>query len=118
MARDERGLSQSVSWAVLAPLILGVILVAVAGGVHAHANSAAQQAAMAAAERSAAFYGDVRQGGEVARRMADRAGLRDVKITFNETPDTVSVDLVAKTNSPLPGAFSSVRAHAVRPKEV
>lgn len=114
---DERGMSQSVSWAVLAPLVLGVILLAIAAGVHAHAKSAAQQAAMAGAERAAAVYGDCRQGVEVAKRLADRAGLKDVEIRFDENPSSVRLELIATTNSPLPGPLSRVEAQAFRPKE-
>lgn len=73
MTRDERGLSESVQWAVLAPVLLMVLLGALQVALGWHARNVAFNAAAAAAEAEAA-YGSRPGDGRAAAQGVLRAG--------------------------------------------
>ena len=78
---NERGLSQSLPWALLTPLLMTVILLGVQTAVVLHGRQEARHAAMAGAEAEALFGAPQGTGGDLARQVALDAGLREVRVT-------------------------------------
>lgn len=114
---NHRGMSDSVQWAVLTPLILLCLLGVVQAGVWMAGRSAAQQAAMAGAERAAILGGSAVDARDTAYRVAAQAGLRSVVVEVSEAGPGVDVVVRAEVGSLLPGSLDRVSADAHRPKE-
>jgi len=79
--RDERGLSESVQWAALTPLVLLLTLGSIQAGVWLHARNVAHEAAAAGAEL--ACVADPGQGARAAAlSVAAQGGLMDPGVTI------------------------------------
>lgn len=113
----HRGMSDSVQWAVLTPLILLCLLGVIQAGIWMAGRSAAQQAAMAGAERAAILGGSVADARDTAHRVAAQAGLRGILVEVDAAGSLVEVVVHAEVGSLLPGSLDRVSADARRPKE-
>ncbi|WP_168207308.1 TadE/TadG family type IV pilus assembly protein [Microlunatus elymi] len=93
---DERGLSTSLQFAVLAPLLMLCLLGVVQAGVWLHGRNVAAEAAHAAADVARNYHGDRSAAAEAALRVAAVGGLRDVRLRVDRSGDNVRVELSAR----------------------
>lgn len=117
LVRCQRGLVESTQWALLIPVLLGVVFTLVQAGIWLSGRSTVQQAAMAGAEHAALVGGDSANAGQVANRLAVSAGLRAINVQINDDGQAVSVTVTAQVVAVLPGELTAVSATAHRIKE-
>ena len=94
-ARDERGLSESVQWAVLWPALMLVTLGIIQAGIFLHGRNVAQRAATAAVDVARGSYGSAADAQHLAANIAASAGLRDVSVRVQRSGTTVTADISA-----------------------
>ena len=95
LARDERGLSESVQWAVLWPLLMLVTLGIIQAGIFLHGRNVAQRAATAAVDAARGSYGSAADAQHLAANIAASAGLKDVSVRVQRSGTTVTADISA-----------------------
>jgi Flp pilus assembly protein TadG len=95
MARDERGLSESVQWAVLWPLLLLVTLGIIQAGIFLHGRNVAQRAAMAAVDAARGSYGSASEAEQLGATIAGSGGLRNISVRVQRTGTMVRADVSA-----------------------
>jgi Flp pilus assembly protein TadG len=98
MARDERGLSESVQWAVLWPLLMLVTLGIIQAGIFLHGRNVAQRAATAAvdaARGSYGSYGSAADAEQLGTTIAGAGGLRNISVRVQRTGTTARADVSA-----------------------
>lgn len=117
MARDERGVSDSLQWAILTPLVLLVILGALQVGLWAHGRTVAAHAAIAAAEEAARRDASLAGAQALARRVATDSGLADVDVSVNLTGDRVRAVVTGRMPSLVDLGLTRVSEQATRPRE-
>ena len=98
-ARDERGLSESVQWAVLWPALMLVTLGIIQAGIFLHGRNVAQRAATAAVDAARGSYGSAADAEHLAANIASSGGLKNVTVRVQRTATTVNVDISA--NAPM-----------------
>lgn len=113
---NERGVSESLQWAILTPLILLALLGSIQAGVWLHGRSVVHSAAVLAAEQ-AAWLSPASDAAASARQMAERLGVRGVEVGV--TTSTAEVRAVVTGHVPLffDVGQSLVEASATRPRE-
>jgi uncharacterized membrane protein len=89
-ARDERGLSESVQWAVLWPLLLLLTLGIIQAGIFLHGRNVAQRAATAAVDAARGSYGSPSDAEQLGARIAGSGGLRNISVRVQRTGSTVT----------------------------
>ena len=94
-ARDERGLSESVQWAVLWPALMLVTLGIIQAGIFLHGRNVAQRAATAAVDAARGSYGSAADAQHLAANIAASAGLKDVSVRVQRSGTTVTADISA-----------------------
>lgn len=114
---DERGLSDSLQWALLAPVVLLAVLGLVQAGVVLHARNSVRQAAMGAAEAEAVLGSRGGDGQAVAARIA-APGVEDVTTTVVRSGGTVTVVVRGRAPVFFDLGMAGVEARAVMPLEV
>ena len=92
-ARDERGLSESVQWAVLWPALLLVTLGIIQTGIFLHGRNVAQRAATAAVDAARGSYGSPTDAEHLAETIAGSGGLTHVSVRVQRTGVAVSADV-------------------------
>jgi len=115
-ARGERGLADSVQWAILTPLLLVTLLGLVQVGLWLPGRTIAPHAAIAAAE-DAALLGSGPDAGAVARAIAGAGGLTDVTVTVSRGARTAEVDVSGRMPTFFDLGQGRVSARATRPLE-
>jgi len=93
MARDERGLSESVQWAVLWPLLMLVTLGIVQAGIFLHGRNVAQRAATAAVDAARGSYGNAADAEHLGESIASSGGLRNISVRVQRTGTTATADI-------------------------
>ena len=93
--RDERGLSDSVQYAVLTPLLMLVVIGIIQVGVWFHGRNVAVQAAELAADEVRGRNADLGAARSAAERVTDVGGLRDVTIQIDRGATQVEVTVSA-----------------------
>jgi Flp pilus assembly protein TadG len=93
MARDERGLSESVQWAILWPLLMLLTLGIIQAGIFLHGRNVAQRAATAAVDAARGSYGSAADAEHLGESIASSGGLRDISIRVRPTGTTVTADV-------------------------
>ena len=97
--RDERGLSESVQFAVVWPLLALLTLGVIQAGVWLHGRNVAQRAAVVATDIARGSFGTVAEARRSAEQLATAGGLNGVTVTVASTPAEVTV--VVAADSPL-----------------
>jgi len=92
-ARDERGVSESVQWAVLWPVLMLVTLGIIQAGIFLHGRNVAQRAATAAVDAARGSYGSATDAEHLAEAIASSGGLTEVSVRVQRTGAVVSVDV-------------------------
>jgi Flp pilus assembly protein TadG len=95
LARDERGLSESVQWVVLWPLLMLVTLGIIQAGIFLHGRNVAQRAATAAVDAARGSYGTAGDAERLAENIADSGGLKNISLRVQRSATTVTVDISA-----------------------
>jgi Flp pilus assembly protein TadG len=98
-ARDERGLSESVQWAVLWPLLMLVTLGIIQAGIFLHGRNVAQRAATAAVDAARGSYGSAAEAQQLAETIAAAGGLKNISVRIQRIGTTVSANVSA--NAPM-----------------
>jgi Flp pilus assembly protein TadG len=93
MARDERGLSESVQWAVLWPLLMLVTLGIIQAGIFLHGRNVAQRAATAAVDAARGSYGSAADAEHLGESIASSGGLRNISVRVQRTGTTTTADI-------------------------
>ena len=93
VARDERGLSESVQWAILWPLLMLLTLGIIQAGIFLHGRNVAQRAATAAVDAARGSYGTATDAQHLAEAIASSAGLEHISVRVRRTATTASADV-------------------------
>src|SRR5512133_1115987 len=94
-ARDERGLSESVQWAVLWPALMLVTLGIIQAGIFLHGRNVAQRAVTAAVDAARGSYGTPAEAQHLAEAIASSGGLRNISVRIQRTGTTVTAEVSA-----------------------
>jgi Flp pilus assembly protein TadG len=93
VARDERGLSESVQWAILWPLLMLLTLGIIQAGIFLHGRNVAQRAATAAVDAARGSYGTASDAQRLAETIASSGGLEQISVRVQRTGTTASADV-------------------------
>lgn len=115
--RNERGLVESTQWALLIPVLLGVLFTLIQASVWLSGRSTAQQAAMAGAEQAAFVSGSPASAEQIASRIAADGGLEAVNVLVEVNGQMIAVTVTGQVPTVMPGELSTVTATAHRVKE-
>lgn len=115
--RDQRGVSDSVSWAILTPLLLLTILGLIQAGLWLHGRTVAGQAAMAGAEQAALLGADDAVVRAAAQRSAGDGGLIHTTVEIVRGPDVVRVRVSGRMPTFFDLGQGQVTVDATRPIE-
>lgn len=115
--RGERGMSESVQWAVLTPLILLTVLGLIQGGLWLYGRTVAQHAAVAAAEEAALVTAIAGQPEAMAERVASAGGLRDVSTGITSGAAEVTATVSGRMPTFVDLGQTQVTEQATRPRE-
>lgn len=113
--RAERGMSEAIQWAVLAPVVMAALLGVIEAGVWLHARTVVQQAALTAAETQALHGVSPGAAEQVVAQMTSE--LLDVRTTNAVGADAISVTVRARVPLALDLGLTEVSATASRPRE-
>jgi len=102
---DERGMAESVQWAMLMPLLVACLVGIVGVCVWLAGRSAAQEAAYAGAAAAAIWDGDPAQASQAAIQVAEGSGLSDVVIVVGAQDTLTTVTVTGRVSTFLPDAF-------------
>lgn len=91
--RLERGLSQSVQYAIIWPTLMLVTLGIIQAGVWVHGHHVAIRAVNAAADEARGYQGDQGQAEELGTDIAQAGGLTGVSIQVVRGPNEVTATL-------------------------
>jgi Flp pilus assembly protein TadG len=95
MARDERGLSESVQWAILWPLLMLLTLGIIQAGMFLHGRNVAQRAASAALDAARGSYGSAADAQHLGESIASSGGLRNISVHVQRTGTTATAEISA-----------------------
>ncbi|MGJ6981661.1 TadE family protein [Aestuariimicrobium soli] len=113
----DRGVSASVQWTLLAPVVMLAVLGMIQAGVVLHARTTVRQAAMAAAEAESLLGAQVGDGRAVAQRVIAPVGLQQVSTTIVRGRGTVEVTITGRAPLFFDLGLGRVEGHAVMPLE-
>lgn len=116
-ARSQRGMSESVQWAVLLPLLLFLILGLIQGGLWLHGRTVASNAAIAAAEKAALVEGSVSDARALGAKVAGQGGLTDVQVVVALSATRATATVTGRMPTFLDLGQTRVREQSVRPRE-
>lgn len=113
----ERGLTNSLQFAVIVPALMLATFGLVQAGLWLHARNVAAEAVTAAVDVARDYDDDPTAARNAARRIAVVGGLTDVRLTMNRGPDSVSVTMVAKPPVIFAFGFGVITETATAPVE-
>ena len=113
----ERGMTQSIQYALVFPALMLSTLGIIQAGVWIHGRQVIAQAANAGADASRSSDGGPGAGEAVAHRVADRAGLRNVAVSVDRRPDQVMVTVTGTIPMFIDLNLATVSESAVAPME-
>jgi Flp pilus assembly protein TadG len=116
-ARDERGLSESVQWAVLWPLLMLVTLGIIQAGIFLHGRNVAQRAATAAVDAARGSYGSVTDAQQLATSIASSGGLKNISVRVQRTGTTVNAAISATAPMIFDLRLGRINETATAPRE-
>ncbi|QIK72291.1 pilus assembly protein [Propioniciclava coleopterorum] len=115
--RDERGVTDSVQWAILLPAVLLSVLGIIQVGLWAHGRTVATNAAVAAAERAALYRASTADARATAARVAQHGGLVDLEVSLVESADQITVRVAGRMPTFFDLGQTRVEEQASRPRE-
>jgi Flp pilus assembly protein TadG len=117
MARDERGLSESVQWAILWPLLMLLTLGIIQAGIFLHGRNVAQRAATAAVDAARGSYGSAADAQHVGESIASSGGLRNISVHVQRTGTTATAEISAYAPMIFDLGLGRINETAVAPLE-
>ena len=117
VGHNERGVSDSVSWAILTPLLLVTVLGLLQVGLWLHGRTVAGQAAMAGAERAALLGADDAAVRATAMGLAVDGGLTHASVDVNRDAEFVRVRVSGRMPTFFDLGQGQVTVDATRPVE-
>lgn len=115
--RDERGLSDSVSWTILTPLVFLIVLGIIQIGLWGYGHTVARNAAAAGAEQAALLQAAPGSGEALARQIADAGGLIQVDVESERTATEVTMTVRGHMPSFVNLGQTGVHVQVTRPIE-
>lgn len=113
----QRGMSESVQWAVLTPVLLLAILGVVQAGVVLHARTVVRDAAAAVAQQQSRAGASPGEARAVAERVTAPADLEQLQVIVDDSGALVSVTVTGRAPVFFDVGLATVSATAVMPKE-
>jgi uncharacterized membrane protein len=117
VARDERGLSESVQWAILWPLLMLLTLGIIQAGIFLHGRNVAQRAATAAVDAARGSYGSAADAQHVGESIASSGGLRNISVHVQRTGTTATAEISAYAPMIFDLGLGRINETAVAPLE-
>lgn len=116
-AHTARGMSESLQWTVLLPLVLFTVLGLIQGGIWLHGRTVASNAAIAAAEQAALLDGTVADAQSIAARVASQGGLTDVRVAVAQSATRASATVSGRMPTFVDLGQTLVSEESTRPRE-
>lgn len=114
----ERGISESVQWALVWPLVALAVISVVQTALVLQARSALTEAARAAARAHAVVGARPADALTAARAVVARSGVRDLRVAVREDAGLVRVEATGQAPSIVADLVAPrLSAHAVEPRE-
>jgi Flp pilus assembly protein TadG len=117
LKRNERGLSQSVQYAVIMPTLMLATLGIIQAGMWIHGENVAARASNAAADVARGSFGTASSAQEAASDLATAGGLSDVHVSVSRGATQVTVTVSAKAPSILDMGLGRIQETASAPLE-
>jgi TadE-like protein len=96
VTRNERGLSESIQYAVIVPALMLSTLGIIQAGVWIHGHNVAIRAASAAADTARGTYGTTFGAVDLASKLAVAGGLKDVHVSAVKGPARVDITVTGR----------------------
>jgi Flp pilus assembly protein TadG len=116
-ARDERGLSESVQWAILWPLLMLLTLGIIQAGIFLHGRNVAQRAATAAVDTARGSYGTAADAQHLAETIASSGGLENISVRVQRTGTTARADVSGNAPTIFDLGLGRITETAIAPLE-
>lgn len=117
MNRPDRGMSGSVQWAILVPVILLTVLGAIQVGLWAYGRIVASHAAIAAAEEAALLGASEADARALGTEIASGGGLTDIQVQLVVDAGTARVTVRGRMPTFVDLGQTRVSEQATRPRE-
>ncbi|MFT3876381.1 MAG: TadE/TadG family type IV pilus assembly protein [Propioniciclava sp.] len=117
MTHRERGLSGSVEWVILIPLVLLTVLGLIQVGLAAHGRTVASHAAIASAEHAALAGSTVEQARSLGTAIAEGAGMAGVTVEVTRGADEARAVVTGTMPTFFDVGLTRAREQATRPLE-
>jgi hypothetical protein len=117
LAHNQRGLSESVQWAVLWPLLLLVTLGIIQAGIYLHSRNVAQRAATVAVDAARGSFGTSDDARELGEDIARVGGLRQISVKISRSATSVRADVSGLAPTLVDIGVSHVHEVAAAPLE-
>lgn len=114
---SERGVSESLQWALLIPVLMLVVLGTIQAGIWLHGRTVVAQAAGAAAEQVAWGRGSDGDAAAMARRIADSGGIQGAQVVVGRSAGSVRVTVTGRAALIVDLGLAQITEHAVMPLE-
>lgn len=112
----QRGISESLQWAILMPLVLLTLLGTIQAGIWLYGRTVVHNAAVLAAEQ-AAWLSETSDPRTSATRLAESGGVSGIEVRLTESPHQVRAVVTGRVPLFFDVGQSTVEASATRPRE-
>lgn len=117
MNRPDRGMSGSVQWAILVPVILLTVLGAIQVGLWAYGRTVASHAAIAAAEEAALLGASEADARALGTEIASGGGLTDIQVQLIVDANNARATVRGRMPTFVDLGQTRVSEQATRPRE-
>ena len=117
MNRPDRGMSGSVQWAILVPVILLTVLGAIQVGLGAYGRTVASHAAIAAAEEAALLGASEADARALGTEIASGGGLTDIQVQLVVDANNARATVRGRMPTFVDLGQTRVSEQATRPRE-
>ena len=117
MNRPDRGMSGSVQWAILVPVILLTVLGAIQVGLWAYGCTVASHAAIAAAEEAALLRASEADARALGTEIASGGGLTDIQVQLVVDANNARATVRGRMPTFVDLGQTRVSEQATRPRE-
>lgn len=117
MNRPDRGMSGSVQWAILVPVILLTVLGAIQVGLWAYGRTVASHAAIAAAEEAALLGASEADARALGTEIASGGGLTDIQVQLVVDANNARATVRGRMPTFVDLGQTRVSQQATRPRE-
>lgn len=117
MNRPDRGMSGSVQWAILVPVILLTVLGAIQVGLWAYGRTVASHAAIAAAEEAALLRASEADARALGTEIASGGGLTDIQVQLVVDANNARATVRGRMPTFVDLGQTRVSEQATRPRE-